>query len=170
MIQFSLLGVEQPRISILINTDVVYEGIVDGLAYIDIPVELKDNDVITLVGIGKRNGEDGVWDTKVDFSGNIISDKYLIINNITIDYIAMGSEWISSINSLGNFESTSIYKNGELSFVVHEPVLDWIIEEKFIKPEQKELSNRADSYSGAGKFDYNYIRNKINAIKQLLDD
>jgi len=170
MIQFNFIGVGAPCVSILINSNVIYEGVVNGHADISIPIVLKDNDIVTISGIGKRNGEDGVWDTILNHQGDIISDKYLIINSIIIDYIEMGVHWISSINSLGNFESTSIYKNGELNFVVHEPLLDWIIEEKFIKQEQKELSNRADSYSGAGKFNYEYIRSKIAAIKQLLDD
>lgn len=166
MIRFSLIGVGQPKVSILINKDILFEGIIDGLHELDCPVELKDGDVVTVVGINKRNGEDGVWDTIVDSNGNIISDKYLVINNIMINNISMGREWISSINSLGNFESNSIYKNGELKFIAQEPLLNWIIEQKYINKK----SDVVDSYSGAGKFDYEYIRNRIDAIKQLLDD
>ena len=135
---------------------------------VELPVSLDSDTIVQVKGIGKRNGEDGIWDTKLDDQGNIIADKYLTINNICISGISMGNPWIQSINSIENYTSTSIYNNGEFSFKINSPVLDWIIEEKFIKPQS--VNNSLDFYNSSGKFDYTLIQEKINNIKRLLND
>lgn len=168
MILFNFQGTGQPFLSIVVNHQTMFDGIIDGEVNVELPVSLDSDTIVQVKGIGKRNGEDGIWDTKLDDQGNIIADKYLTINNICISGISMGNPWIQSINSIENYTSTSIYNNGEFSFKINSPVLDWIIEEKFIKPQS--VNNSLDFYNDSGKFDYTLIQEKINNIKRLLND
>lgn len=168
MLCFTFTGVNGPTVTIAINDGVVFSDTINGSRCVGLPFQLKNNDTVVIAGIGKRNGEDGIWDTKVDDQGNIISDKYLVIDSIEIDNIAMGMQWINSINSIGKFESNFVYYNGQLSFTVRGNLLDWIIEEKFVKHAYN--PDGMGSYDGDGRFDYDSIRNKINSIKKLLDD
>jgi hypothetical protein len=49
------------------------------------------------------------------------------------------------------------------------PLLDWIIQEKFIKVEQNVIVPH-DARSGERKFDYAYIQEKIKDIQKIIND
>jgi hypothetical protein len=62
-----------------------------------------------------------------------------------------------------------MYANGSIQFKITLPVIDWIIEEKFIKQEKK-LAFESHARSGQYKFEYEYVQEKIQAIRQILND
>jgi hypothetical protein len=104
----------------------------------------------------------------------IIADKWLSINNIWIDNISMGPEWVRSLtlsNDTGTqqFLDRTWWNNGSISFSIELPLLDWIINEKFIKVEQNIVASH-DARSGERKFDYGYIQEKIKTIQTLIND
>ena len=170
-IKFDLFGSycnEFPEILILHNNNVLHSGFVDSTAQLEFNIEIADNDLITVNGIGKSHGENNKWDTVLDQNGSIVSDKFLVINNILLDNIPMELPWIESLSSTGNFINHTFYSNGSISFTIRLPILDWIIEEKFISVEQQ--TGNEDVYSGSNRFDYKYIQNKIDSIKKLFDD
>ena len=157
---------DYPTVNIQLNNSTVYSCTVIDNMFIDLPVYIQDGDVIKIHGIGKRHGEDGVWDTKVDSQGNILEDKFLRIDSITIFNLAMGKEWIRSINN----GSDTLYDDGTIEFTIRKPFTDWLIEEKYIKQEQNTPDNLASSYRGHGRFAYAEIEKRIAAIKTLLND
>jgi len=85
---------EYPRLTILHNQQVVYSELIVDSAEVEVDVDLQYDDLITLQGIDKSQGENGKWDTQLNEAGQIIADKWLSINNICIDNISMGPEWI----------------------------------------------------------------------------
>lgn len=168
MIGFSFYGVKKPSISILINKKLVYKNIIDGSLNISLPIEISENTTVDLIVIAKHHSEGRIHNTIKDEQDRILEDKFLTINDIVIDQISMGTEWIKSINTIENNKINSIYNSGKISFTINVPVLDWIIDEKYIKQQSNLTSN--NSYSGLGKFDYSYINDKIAYIKKLLND
>ena len=86
----------------------------------------------------------------------------------------MGSEWIKSLTLVDNagtkqFLNATWWDNGSINFSIEFPLLDWIIYEKFIKPEQNTIVAH-DARSGERKFDYVYIQEKIKDIQKLIND
>ena len=151
---------EYPVLTILHNGCQIYSSAIVENYTIEVDIQLQDTNLITLAGIGKSNGENGVWDTRVDPHGNITEDKYLKINNIWMDDILLDTKWVNSLEFVSD-RNKSIsqfigwYENGTVDFIINLPLLDWIILEKFIKFElqtSKELSSNARS--GEAKFDY----------------
>lgn len=177
--KLSLLGSkcnEYPRLTILHNQQVVYSGLIIDSAEVEVNVDLGTQEVnlITLQGIDKSQGVNGKWDTQLDKDGQIVADKWLTINNIWIDDISMGPEWIRSltlVNGTGEqlFLSKTWWDNGSIEFSIQMPLLDWIIQEKFIKVEQNVIVAH-DARSGERKFDYAYIQEKIKDIQKIIND
>jgi hypothetical protein len=165
---------EYPRLTILHNQQLVYSELIEEVVEVNLDIELQKNNQITLQGINKAQGENGKWDTQVNNIGKIVADKWLSINNIWIDDISMGPEWIKSltlVNEVGTqqFLDRTWWNNGSISFSVELPLLDWIIDEKFIKVEQNIVVPH-DARSGERKFDYAYIQEKIKTIQTLIND
>lgn len=158
MIGFSFTGVNTPLIVIKINGKIIFNNKVNGDLTLSFPIELYNNTEIILMGIGKRNNED------------VANDKFLVINDVLIDQISMGVEWIKTVNTIENYQTNTIYNNGQICFTVTTPVLDWIITEKYIKKELQTANNETGLYSGLGRFNYRYIQDKIEIIKKLLND
>jgi hypothetical protein len=165
---------EYPRLSVLHNQQVVYSGLIEESIEVELDIELQKHNQITLEGIDKSQGDNGKWDTQLDEDGQIIADKWLSINNIWIDNINMGPEWIKSltlVNSTGTqqFLTRTWWNNGSISFSIQQPLLDWIIQEKFINAEENVIVPH-DARSGERKFDYAYVQEKIKAIQTLIND
>jgi hypothetical protein len=165
---------DYPSLSVLHNKLTVYSGNVVENFTVEIDLDPADSNLITLVGINKSDGKNGKWDTVVDADGNILQDKYLLVNDICLDDISMGREWIKKLH----FESsdhndntvfTGWWQNGTVSFKIELPLFDWIIQQKFILAESAESLNSSDR-SGESRFGYRYIQNKINIIKHILND
>jgi len=165
---------EYPKLTILYNQTIIYSGYIEESVSLEFELKLQDNSTITFRGIDKLLGQNNKWDTAIDANGEIYADKYLIVNNIWIDNIGMGQEWIRDqwlINDSGKekFSGGGWYKNGSVSCLIQLPLLDWIIEEKFIKFERHKTMSSADR-SGDAKFNYDYIQEKINIIKKIIND
>jgi hypothetical protein len=129
--------------------------------------------LITLSGIGKKTGEDGNWDTVIDENNKIVQDKYLVVKDILIDKISMGSDWIKTLQvepvQHKQPPFTGWWQNGSVSFTLDLPVLDWIIQQKFINAQLPTMSD-TNARSGDDRFDYDYIQRKIVAIKKIISD
>lgn len=165
---------EYPLLTILHNQQVVYSGLIVDSTSVEFEVTLQKDNLITLQGIDKSQGEKGKWDTQLNEAGQIIADKWLSINNIWIDNISMGPEWIRSLTLVDStseqqFFDRTWWNNGSVSFSIELPLLDWIINEKFIKVEQNVIAPH-DARSGERKFDYAYIQEKINVIQKIIND
>jgi hypothetical protein len=165
---------EYPQLTILHNQQVVYSGPIVDSTEVEVDLCLQEFNLIALQGINKSQGENGKWDTQLDSNGMIIADKWLSINNIWIDNISMGPEWVRSLtlsNDTGTqqFLDRTWWNNGSISFSIELPLLDWIINEKFIKVEQNIVASH-DARSGERKFDYGYIQEKIKTIQTLIND
>ena len=165
---------EYPQLTIMYNQQTVYSGMIEEKTILEFDLKLQESTTITLQGINKSQGENGKWDTKLDDNGQIIADKRLTINNIWFDNVGMGQEWIRSLTIINNngaeqFSSSTWWNNGSINFSIEYPLLDWIIQEKFIKVE-KSIGTSSDSRSGEGKFGYKYIEEKIKTIRQIIND
>lgn len=175
--KFSLTGSkcnEYPRFTVLHNQQIVYSGLIEESTEVELEIELQTHNQITLEGIDKSQGDNGKWDTQLDKDGQIVADKWLSINNIWIDNISMEPEWVKSLtlvdsNGTQQFLSRTWWNNGSISFKIELPLLDWIIDEKFIKVEKNTVAPH-DARSGERKFDYVYIHEKIKAIQTLIND
>jgi hypothetical protein len=165
---------EYPRLTVRHNQQVVYSGLIEESTDVELDIELQERNQITLEGIDKSQGDNGKWDTQLDQDGQIIADKWLSINNIWIDNIGMGPEWVKSLTLVSGtgtqqFLDRTWWNNGSISFSIELPLLDWIIDEKFIKVEQNTVASH-DARSGERKFDYVYIQEKIKAIQTIIND
>jgi len=174
-IEFDLHGSccnEYPWICIMHNDNIVYQGHVEEQQVLEFDLPAQPSNRICMAGLAKRNGENGKWDTMVDDQGRIVKDKNIKINDIRIESISMGMEWIKNLpmhQDNGTIQPCMLgmYANGRIDFVIQEPVLSWIIEEKFIKHEQK-LDIASHQRSGQARFEYGFVTEKIQAIKKLM--
>jgi hypothetical protein len=166
---------EYPRLTILHNQQIVYSELIEESTEVELDIELQKDNLITLHGIEKSQGQDNKWDTQLDNDGQIIADKWLSINNIWIDDISMGQEWMQSLtlvddnNNKERFLSKTFWNNGSINFSIQPPVLDWIIQEKFINSEENIITPH-HAKSGERRFDYMYIQEKIKAIRKIIND
>ena len=156
-------GHNWPHLRVKINNQTYYNDIVIGNKILSF--NLTDASVynVSIRGINKLSGKNNIQDTIVDENGKILKDKSIIVNDISINSIAMGDPWVRSQSfNTGTFTFGGFYENGELSFIIENPVLDWIITEKYIK---NQITNNSEMYDGSDKFDHNNMLNKINHIE-----
>jgi hypothetical protein len=156
------------------NQQVLYSGSIINSTILEFDIELQETNLITFQGINKSQGENNKWDTQLDESGQIIADKSLLINNIWFDNISMELEWIRSLTlvtktSKEPFSANGWWCDGTISFSIQVPLLDWIIQEKFINSEENIIASH-HAKSGERRFDYMYIQEKIKAIQKMIDD
>jgi hypothetical protein len=165
---------EYPCLTIYYNKDNIFCDYIYNQTVLEFDVDFSDIGIITLSGIQKSNGLNDKWDTVLDNTGQIVKDKNLQINNISVDNIDMGTPWINRLPMCKENNETiscqsGMWDNGSIQFAIKAPVLNWIIEEKFINPviqHQSPIKN----FSGQDKFDYEYIRHKIKSIKSIIHD
>ena len=164
---------EYPQLTILHNQQIVYSGVIKENTTLELDIDLQETNLITLQGIDKSQGKNGKWDTQVDSNGQITADKWLSINTVWVDDVSMGQEWIRSLTLVKDTNEERFlgtwWDNGSINFTVQLPLLDWIIQEKYIRAEQATIAAH-DARSGDRKFDYSYIQEKIKAIQQLIND
>jgi len=166
---------EYPRLTILHNQQIMYSGLIEESVEVELDIELQKDNLITLQGIDKSHGQNKKWDTQLNEDGQIIADKWLAINNIWIDDISMGQEWMQSLtlvydnNTKEKFLNNTFWNNGSVNFSIQTPILDWIIQEKFINLEENIITPH-HARSGERRFDYMYIQEKIKAIQKIIND
>lgn len=143
-----------PKLKIYVNDNLLFNDFIVEHRLISLVVPNSETFTVVIEGIEKQFGENNVWDTKLD-GEEIIEDKTLKILDVQIDDISMGSMWLQNLSNNGTF-----YKNEKLFFTITTPILNWIIEEKFIRNQSS-----AGTYSGGDKFSYDKVLNTINYIK-----
>jgi hypothetical protein len=161
-----------PNLRISAGPCVLWSGDISG--HREIRCKIPTRELITISGIGKVNGEHGVYDTYVDEQGCIVNDKYLKILDVSIHGISMENQWLDNLDLISaagmqKFKSNTFWCNGQLTFSVDEPVLDWIIEKKYLQFTQNG-NLVADARSGQDKFNYRPMIEQIQKIKSLLND
>jgi hypothetical protein len=161
-----------PVLQVASGAQVLWCGKVSGYKEIQCQVPLHQSIVIS--GIGKISGEQGVFDTYLGEQGTIVNDKYLQILDISINDISMGQHWLTNLDIISDvghqkFISSTFWFNGKLCFSIDEPILDWIIEKKYIQFSQNSDFD-VDFRSGQGKFDYRPMIKQIQKIKSILND
>ena len=164
-------GSSWPTLNIKINNILYFNGEIQGNQILSVVAPDSISYLIEISGIGKKFGQDGVWDTVLDLDRNILADKSVVFNNFKINDISMGEMWIRNLpimidNQLDVFNTKGFYANGTIEVAVTNPVLNWIIQEKFIK--NHVLTSQ--TYSGRDKFDHQSILNKIVQIKKRYFD
>lgn len=147
-----------PSIQVCVNKISYFVGeIVDQQV---IHIEVPDNSeyIVDIIGIEKKFGENNTWDTRLD-NGQIVEDKSLSFVEFLIDDIPMGTEWIRRLHT--ELRSGTLYTNVTISFTIKLPILNWIIDEKYINNQTS-----AATFSGGNKFSHDKIINRINSIKK----
>lgn len=145
-----------PHLKIYINDSLLFDDFIDGYQTVNLSIADSPSYTIVIEGIKKQFGENNVWDTQV-INDQIVDDKTLEIIDLRIENISMGNSWIRTL--LPNFTGV-FYKNETLTFIVTSPILDWIIEQKYVNAQ---LS--AAPFSGGDRFSHQNIINRINSIK-----
>ena len=114
---------------VVVNSKIVYSGVVNKKLLLDIEFVTYQNNLISIVFKNKRFGPDA-WDTIVDSNGNILKDQHILVNNIRIDECNLN---FLIANTALNLEDGSIVKtNGYISFngiyniEFKEPFYDWV--------------------------------------------
>ena len=151
-----------PSIQILGNQTIIWQGIVEQTQYLDFFLPQKSTH-IEIVGLGKSQGENNVWDTKVDDNGRIVEDKTLALKTVKINTIDMKQAWI---DRLPGIKYGVWYENTTTEFTIKEPVIDWIIQTKFIdRPQDKSIMyNNFDT-----KWNYSVLQDRIASLKNKLN-
>jgi hypothetical protein len=146
---------------------------------LDFDVVCNQTNLLEFEHYGKNFGENGVWDT--DLSNHqdcFVQINDIRFNDVSIDTIRHELTFISRWNEKSDPEqvknfSTIYHCNGLMNFngVIRLefdiPVYSWLIKEKFIK---KDLTDHSIfNKSGSRRFDYKYVLDKINKIKQIIN-
>ena len=169
-----------PQAKITFNNQLIYFSEIKNTEILNFELNCTTNNTLTIEHLGKSFGKDNIWDTDQH------NDCVLKIQDIQLDQASIGEELRSNLIFVTNWSDEqlahsteefikqySVIKNcmgqlnfnGTINFEFGVPVYEWLIKEKFINPSKKFTLN---THSGQGKFDYEYILNKINSMKQLF--
>lgn len=161
-----------PFLHVSAGSHTLWTGNISG--HVEIHCRIPTCQPITVSGIGKLDGEHGVYDTYVDEEGSIINDKYLRILDISIHGVSMENQWLNNLDLVcetgsGKFAPNAFWSNGRLVFEVDEPVLDWIIDQKYLQFVQ-DFDIVLDAKSGHDRFYYGPMIKQIQKIRSMLND
>lgn len=145
-----------PHLKIYINDSLLFDNCIIDCQTVDLSIPDSPTYNVAMQGIKKQFGENNVWDTRVE-NDIIVADKTLEIVDLRINNISMSINWVCGLAE--NFNGV-FYKNQTLTFTVVTPVLDWIIEQKYINAQSS-----AAPFSGGDRFSHQNIINRINSIK-----
>ena len=169
-----------PQAKITFNDQLIYFSEVENSKILNFELDCAVSNRLTIEHLGKSFGQDNIWDTDQH------NDCVLKIQDIQLDQVSIGKELLSNLIFVTNWSSEQLTQNsqefikkysviencmgqmnfnGTINFDFEVPVYEWLIKEKFINPSKK---STLKMYSGQGKFDYEYILNKINYMKQLF--
>ena len=169
-----------PQAKITFNDQLIYFSEVENSKILNFELDCAVSNRLTIEHLGKCFGQNNRWDTDQH------TDCVLKIQDIQLDQVSIGKELCSNLIFVTNWSSEQLTQNSEefikqysviencmgqmnfngtINFDFEFPVYEWLIKEKFINPSKKSNSKM---YSGQGKFDYEYVLNKINSMKQLF--
>jgi hypothetical protein len=160
-----------PQLQITCDQTILFDDEVQNYQKLTFTIPINDTRCnIKLIGIKKDN------DTKMDTDGRIVEDKSLRIHAILIDGINMGDEFIRHLKfndnhkSESKFLSQTFYSNGHISIDIEQPILDWIIEKKFISLLPTYSTSTCKYETTFSKFEYASLNEKIAKIEKLIND
>ena len=160
-----------PWLQITCDQSILFNNEIQDYQSLTFPIQPNSKHCnIKLIGIKKYN------DTLVDFDGKIIKDKSLRIDKISINDIDMGDEFIRHLkfsNEQGekfDFLNQTFYSNGSISIDITHPIVDWIIEKKFIALLPLYGDSSAKYETTFSKFEYKSLNEKIAKIEALIND
>ena len=169
-----------PQAKITFNDQLIYFSEVENSKILNFELDCAVSNRLTIEHLGKSFGQDNIWDTDQH------NDCVLKIQDIQLDQVSIGEELCSNLIFVTNWSSEQLTQNSEefikkysviencmgqmnfngtINFDFEVPVYEWLIKEKFINPSKK---STLKMYGGQNKFDYEYILNKINYMKQLF--
>lgn len=151
-----------PCIEILNNQTAIWQGYIERSQSLEF--FFKDQTCcIEIKGIGKRQGEDNIWDTKVNSSNAIVADKTLTLRSVVINTVAMGQDWIDRLPEL---RYGVWYFNAQTKFTINTPVLNWIIQSKFVDQQH----SRQIVYNNFNqKWNYSVLQDRIAELRERLE-
>jgi len=118
-----------PNIDIVINSKIVYSGVVNKKLLFESEFDTYQNNLISIVFKNKRFGPD-TWDTIVDSNGNIVKDQHILVKSIRIDECNLN--FLISKTALKLEDGSLVKTNGYISFngiyniEFKEPYYDWV--------------------------------------------
>ena len=193
-IKFNLIGKSHdnkvwPKVKIVLQNKILFDDNIKNNKIIsfDIDDDIYTNTCIKVIQYGKRFGENGVYDTFVDDSGNII-DQAVLINQIVVDDLIdihdlfhYGSVLHSHSNEnyiLQKSEKPYLCFNSTFSLEIKLPILDWIIEQRIV--EKNKYYNEIDPETHSAligspthlthALNNSTAVNLINEIEYMLDN
>ena len=155
-----------PSLEILHNQRQIFSGTVKEKLRLEVALSPSAHNIIELTGIGKQQGTNNVWDTRVDDAGRIIEDKTLAIQRVELNGIDMGQRWIHSLVA-ADFSYGVWYGNSTVRFEFTEPVMNWIIASKFADSTNADTV-KYNNYNS--KFNYDVLKQRIQHIRQQIND
>jgi hypothetical protein len=169
-----------PYVIIRLNgIELFHQSVVETIT-LDFDVACNQKNLLEFEHYSKSFGENGVWDT--DPSRNqdcFVQIKDIRFDDVSIDTIKHELTFISKWNERSDPEQIKNFSridncnglmnfNGVIGLEFDTPVYSWLIKEKFIKKQL--LNDVIFNKSGNRKFDYEYILNQIDKIKQIIND
>jgi hypothetical protein len=169
-----------PYVIIQLNgIELFHQPVVETIT-LDFDVVCNQKNLLEFEHYSKSFGENGVWDT--DPSRNqdcFVQIKDIRFDDVSIDTIKHELTFISKWNERSDPEQIKNFSridncngfmnfNGVIGLEFDTPVYSWLIKEKFIKKQL--LNDVIFNKSGNRKFDYEYILNQIDKIKQIIND
>jgi len=160
-----------PNFQIVVNGTVLFDDEIINDRNINVVLESKNTNLIQFKLTNKTLGENNIWDTQVNELNEIISDKFIKINNVTLDNVditaLIHSSPLTQIsdNTVVTMHDGLMNFNGRIEFHFEEPLLNFLINAKY----KKEVDTSKSYFSNDTYiFHYDMEIELIDEIRQLL--
>lgn len=155
-----------------INGNTVFNGQIKDEQLIEFCLSCQDHGSIVITHYDKQNGDNGIWDTKIDEDGNILEDRAIIIKDIVINDVSI-VEYIQQwplIDDAGKSHTTTyIGFNGTMTIPFRCPVYDWIIDNLLAhKIYESQRDKVIDNSSGLNMFSYAEDIKELREFQDLI--
>lgn len=145
-----------PNCQISFNDEILFDKTVNDTTLM-FDVNFKETNSLKISMFGKRFGEDGVYDTKVE-DDKIIEDKHIIIEELVIDGVSIKPWWhhaaLADVVLYQHQPTIGIYNNISYCFQFPNALYEWMITKNYegyksIGPTWKKsaLNSSPDDYS-----------------------
>ena len=159
-----------PWLQVTCDQSTLYDGEIPGTQTLRFTVPIGNSCNIKLIGIKKYN------DTRLGINGEILEDKSLRIDHVSINGIDMSDEFIRNLSFKDDqgtesaFLNQTFYSNGIISFDVEQTIIEWIIKKKFIELLPTYGTSTAKYQTTFSKFEYGSLYEKISKLEALIND
>ena len=169
-----------PYVIIRLNDKELFNQQVIETITLDFDFECDQKNLLEFEHYGKRFGINGIWDTDLSAGQDCFAQiRDIRFDDVSLEHIINELTFISNweegsdLNLIQNFSvidncAGQLNFNGIIKLEFDTPVYSWLIKEKFIK--KQSLDNAVFNKSGNRRFDYKYILDKIDKIKQIIND